>query len=159
MLRGFFCSRCLAPICAVALSAATLQAGDILRVPAEYATIQDAINAAQAGDTVLVADGTYRGAGNRDIELLGKAITVRSEHGPRDCIIDCQGSPANPHRGFRFHEGERPTTIIDGLTVKSGYAPDDPACGPMGGGVLCTNGSWPTLRNCIITLNTAGQYG
>jgi hypothetical protein len=32
---------------------------------------------------VIVADGTCTGTGNRDIDFGGKAITVRSQNGPR----------------------------------------------------------------------------
>ncbi|MCP5554483.1 MAG: right-handed parallel beta-helix repeat-containing protein [Akkermansiaceae bacterium] len=49
-------------------SAATLQ------VPAGYASIQSAINAAGKGDTILVAPGTYR-----ERLLLKEGITLRSE--------------------------------------------------------------------------------
>lgn len=31
------------------------------------------------GDTIVVLPGTYTGEGNRDIDLLGKAITIKSE--------------------------------------------------------------------------------
>ena len=58
------------------LTGGTAQAVTLL-VPSQYATIQAAIDAAQPGDTVVVAPGTY----NEEINLLGKAITVRSSAG------------------------------------------------------------------------------
>ncbi|MHC4721561.1 MAG: InlB B-repeat-containing protein, partial [Planctomycetota bacterium] len=44
------------------------------------------------GDIVVVGDGVYTGPGNRDLDFHGKLITVRSEVGPDECIIDCQGA-------------------------------------------------------------------
>jgi hypothetical protein len=116
------------------------------KVPSDYITIQAAIDASLDGDTVLVAAGTYTGEGNRDIDFKGKAITVKSEQGPQTCIIDCQGSEDEPHRGFYFHTGEDANSILKGFTVTNGYIHED------GGGIYC-NMSNPSIIDCIISNN------
>ena len=117
-------------------------------VPSEYGSIQSAIDAAWDGDTIIVADGTYTGSGNRDIEFRGKVITVKSENGPENCIIDCQGLG----RGFYFYETESPNSILDGLTITNGYNED------RGGAIACRISN-PTIMNCIIIANHSGGTG
>lgn len=119
-----------------------------LQVPSGYATIQDAIDDAVDGDTIWVADGTYSGAGNRDIDFRGKAITVRSENGPAGCIIDCQGQG----RAFYFHSGETASSVLDGFTLTNG------GNNSYGGGIRCM-GSSPTIRDCVFLRNSADLYG
>src|SRR5262245_38602396 len=87
-----------------------------LRVPAVYPTIQAAVDVAVTGDTVLVAPGTYVGAGNKDIEFHSERIILRSEAGPGATIIDCQGSG----RGILIHAGEDSTARVEGFTVRNG---------------------------------------
>jgi hypothetical protein len=129
----------------------TIAASDEINVPAQCPTIQEAIDNCWDGTTVLVADGIYTGEGNRDIDFKGSAITVQSENGPENCIIDCQGTAGNPHRGFYFHSGEGSDSVLDGFTIKNGYAINNWGAG---GGIRCYKSS-PTIKNCIITGNTA----
>jgi predicted outer membrane repeat protein len=119
-----------------------------LRVPSVYRTIQDAIDAAWIGDTIRVADGTYRGAGNTDLDFGGKALTLCSENGPAACLIDCRGQGS----GFYFHSGEDSHCVVDGFTITNAGKVD------TGGGILCVASS-PTIRNCIFLANEADYYG
>jgi hypothetical protein len=126
----------------------TISIGDTLNVPStQYPTIQSAITDANHFDIVIVADGTYTGTGNRDIDFLGKIITVRSENGPDTCIIDCNGTSSDYHRGFNFTDYETRQTLLEGFTIKNGYQ-------QQGGGIYCENSS-PTISKCIIIDNIA----
>jgi hypothetical protein len=116
----------------------------------DAATIQAAIYLSSDWDTILVADGRYTGADNKNINPFGRKITIRSEHGPGETIIDCQGEG----RGFMFINGERPTTRLEGFAVVNGHIEDGD-----GGGILCV-GSSPTITNCILKNNwVAGNGG
>ncbi len=123
-----------------------------LTVPAQYATIQTAINASQNGDTVLVADGTYTGPGNVDLDFGGRNITVTSQNGPTATIIDCGGSSSANHRGFYLHSGET-NAVISGLTLQNGYESSH-----WGGGIDNASAGL-TLQNCIFKGNTANSGG
>ena len=120
--------------------------------PSDFRTIQAAVDDANDGDTVLVAPGTYTGDGNRDIEFKGKAITVKSEDGPETCIIDCQGSENEPHRGFYFHSAEDANSILDGFSIHNGYVSDS------GGGIFCSMAG-PRIRGCVIAACAAVTGG
>ena len=123
-------------------------------------TIQAGIDTSATGDTVIVADGTYTGTGNRDLDFGGRDIHLRSESlNPALCIIDCQGTANDPHRGFYFHSGETTAAIVEGFTITNGYANfNDPGRGTAGGGVFCEDSS-PTFRTCTIENNKAEQSG
>jgi predicted outer membrane repeat protein len=128
----------------------TCQAVEI-RVPGDYDTIQAAVDASENGDEVIVANGTYRGEGNRDLNFQGKAITVRSAQGAEKCILDCGGTEADPHRAFLFTAGEDDNLIVDGFTITQGYQ--------TSGGAVYLSGSSPVIQNCYFLTNHAAQYG
>ncbi len=123
----------------------------------DYTNIQAAINDSNDGDVVIGAPGTYTGEGNRDIDFKGKAIIVRSKSGSEDCIIDCNGSEAEPHQGFYFHSGEDGNSVLNGFTITNGYAEGWSGIG--GGGAIYCYGSGPKIINCTITGNSAGGGG
>ncbi|MBN1765336.1 MAG: right-handed parallel beta-helix repeat-containing protein [Sedimentisphaerales bacterium] len=116
------------------------------------ATIQAAVDTAAIGDTITVADGTYQGEGNRDIDFQGKNVILQSQNGAHYCIIDCEGSSLNPRRGFYFQSSEDATAIVDGFTITNGYV-------TSGGGAIKCQASSPTIRNCILSDNQAGIEG
>ncbi len=101
-------------------------------------TIQDGINAAVNGDTVLVSDGTYPGG----INFNGKLILVKSANGPANCIIDGNDKDL----GVAFTGGEGAAARLEGVTLRN--------CRSFSGGALhITSLSAPTIAGCIITNN------
>lgn len=131
----------------VAATAATIH------VPGDQPTIQAGIDAAMDSDTVLVADGIYTGDGNRDIELKGKSITVRSDHGPDSCIIDVQGSESDLHRAFIIQDDESVDTVIEGFTIRNGYL-----LSSQGSAIACFESS-PTIRGNELIDNHCEGFG
>lgn len=117
----------------------------VINVPADNATIQQAINAAVNGDTVRVAPGTYA----ENIDFHGKAITVTSTAGAAQTIID------GGQRGtvVTFHTAEGPGSVLRGFTVRNGIA-------SFGAGMDILGGS-PTITGNVFDSNvqTSGGYG
>ena len=126
-------------------------------------TLQAAIDASQDGDSVIINSGIYRGSGNRDLDLEGKAISLTSIAGPAGVILDVEGSVADPHRAFTFLSSETHSTVVQGLMMINGYGPtnsiSDDGVGRwcVGGAIYCSNSS-PRIVNCVFSNNYA-QYG
>ncbi len=120
----------------------------------DFPTIQAALDAVSSGDVIELASGTFDGAGNRDLDFLGKAVTIRSQSGdPADVTIDCDGSQFSPHRAFWFHSGEGASSLIQGISIVNGFIQDG-----NGGAVLCESAS-PTFDGCVFGSNTVDGTG
>jgi hypothetical protein len=109
--------------------------------------IQEGLDAADNGDTVLVADGTYTSSGNKELDFAGKSIVLRAQTELGEIIINCGGSG----RAFDFDDGETSGAAVIGFRVTNGQA-------DYGGAIRCDH-SHPQFRDCIITANTASVRG
>jgi len=113
--------------------------GKTLHVPADYSSIQSALDVASDSDVVLVAPGTY----HENLLFNGKATLLLSAAGPAQTVID--GSQAGPVVEFDDHEG--PGSTLEGFTLRNGS-------GAFGGGVTVSFAS-PTIRNNVFEDNSA----
>ena len=118
-------------------------------VPDQYASLQEAIDAASNGDIINVSPGIYTGNNNKNLDFSGKQIQLICASESMKCTIDCE----NSGRGVYFHSNEDETTVLSGFTITRGNVAKE------GGGILCVSSS-PTITNCIISENTARwDYG
>jgi hypothetical protein len=114
-------------------------------------TIAAAALVAAFGDTIELADGVFTGDGNRDVEILG--LVVRSTSGdPGACVIDCEGSAADPHAGLYVRFGLQ----VDGITIRNAYTTS--AMPRVSGGGLLVDQA-VLVTNCVFTNNFAEGSG
>ena len=121
-------------------------------VSSPFATIQKAIDTAASSDTISVASGTYSGAGNANLNFLGKTLQLVSQSGPEATLVD-----AGQQKIARLVSGEGPETLIKGFTFFNGY---HNASGDWERATLFEiNNSSATLEDCIFRDNFAeGTY-
>jgi hypothetical protein len=130
----------------------------IINVPGDQPSIQEGINAAINGDTVLVADNTYY----ENINFKGKSITVASDmlmdndSTHRDNTIINGSFPFYPDSGsvVSFVSGEDSSSILKGFTITGGTGTISlPGVVRVGGGIVCLNSGPKICDNRILQNN------
>ena len=98
-----------------------------------FPVIQNALDEAQSGDTIILKPGVYTGPGNYNLNPDGLALTIQSTD-PTDPDIRTETimDPNQAGRAFLFTSGEDLQCIIDGLTIRNALASDS---FPFGGAV------------------------
>ena len=127
----------------------------VIEIPAELATIAEALACAVDGDVILVGPGTYL----ESIDFAGRAITIESTDGPEATIIDGTGLETSI---VLATGGEGDDSILRGFTLRNGTSGSTPIKDPestegIGGALYCFQSS-PTVEDCIFSANSA-DYG
>jgi len=124
--------------------------GAIIYVPGDYPLIQDAIDAANPGDEIEVAPGTYYEA----VNFNGRAVRLYSSAGASVTTINGGGA----YHVVQCVSGEDAETVLEGFTITGGRANGSGADG-KGGGMYNGSGSNPRVIDCTFTGNSAGYGG
>jgi predicted outer membrane repeat protein len=156
-------------LCTGCLMAVISQA-HIIYVPGDYPSIQQGINAATPGDTILVAEGTYyeqiNFLGKKPLMVASEFLTTGNVSHIANTIIDGSLIPAGDNSSVvYFINGEDSTSVICGFTIQGGHGSSWSVWGMHGGGgVYCLNGA-SILNNIIqnnevtVSNNNAGGGG
>lgn len=125
-----------------ALGASSHALGADRMVPAQFPSIQSAIDACVDGDRVLVAPGTY---GER-INLRGKRITVEGTLGPSVTLIDLTNVGGGT--AVSATSGEPDGCKVKGISLRGGTT-----------SLVLVNGSSLMIQDCRLESSTAGSLG
>jgi predicted outer membrane repeat protein len=140
----------------------------IINIPEDYPTIQEGLNVAEEGDSVLVAPGIYYEniiwPETNEIKLIG--------NDEENCIID--GYQNGSVICFENHVDS--ATLVSKFTITNGSASHgggilcvgSPCLENLmisgnnancGGGIYCTKSAEPIITEVAISNNTASEYG
>ncbi|MCJ7778467.1 MAG: right-handed parallel beta-helix repeat-containing protein, partial [Sedimentisphaerales bacterium] len=126
----------------------------IIRVPQQCATIQQAINDANDGDTIIVSPGRF----TENINFNGKNIILTSTDPNNPAIVAATIIDGNRTGSVvTLENGENNEAVLTGFTITGGFGKiltsiPESSYIYWGAGVLCF-GSSPTITRNVITGN------
>ena len=132
----------------VLVTTAPTFAGQIIYVdddgPADFSNIQAAINDANNGDTIIVAEGRYF----ENVNFNGRNITLTSTDPCSPDVVAATIIDGSQNGSVvTFNSGEDANCVLNGFTITNGNA-------EYGGGIYCEASS-PTIANCTFSSNSA----
>ena len=127
-----------------------------VQVPAQYATIQSAIDSAPTNEMriVMVGAGIFPGP----IDFKGKPVRVRGTSCAQTII---NGNGNQTASVVRFSGGEPAIAMLECVTVRGGTSGTQPIGSPtvLGGGGIFGQNSAASVRNCFVVNNSSGFGG
>ncbi|MFC2083229.1 PKD domain-containing protein [Candidatus Bipolaricaulota bacterium] len=125
---------------------------DALVVPGSYSRIQDAIDAATSGDTIVVLPGTYK----ENIRVQGKTIYLKSSDPSNPDVVRSTilSGVENGRPTVNFGGGSFAT--IDGFTILPGASGQSAQCGACGGSIYVREASPYIRNNRIVNASDSG---
>lgn len=142
------------------LTAEEAAADGVVNVPTELPTIQAGLNAAGAGQTVLVHDGTYK---ENILWPAVDGILLKSKSGAAKTLIDGQGKSSVIIIDSDYTITS--ATLIEGFTIANGnltqviHTDYSLAYDYDGGGGIHLWCASPTIKNNLITSNRSSLHG
>ena len=136
-----------------------LSEAQVINVPGDYPTIQQGIDAANPGDTVLVADGLYYGQisflGKKPLMVASYFLVDNDTNHINNTIIDgSQLTDIDNASVVSFKSGEDTTSILSGFTIRGGKGTWDTDNNNRCGGGIYISGSGAKIIDNKITENT-----
>jgi len=92
----------------------------VIRVPEDVGSIQDALDGARDGDTIIASAGEY--AVQSPLRFAGKGVTLRSADGPQATRIRKERS-GRPEPVFLLDAGETREAVIRGFAIENPFGP------------------------------------
>ena len=152
----------------------TKYAGKTVTVPGTFPTIQEAVNNAKEGDTIVVDPGRYFGGADGISVLIDKPVTITSRN-PDDpgsvaaTIIDGYiGTNPFENIGIYFGPNADSRTVLNGITIENcggqwsdgddgdrddGHPDGEDGSPGQGAAILIDKGAAPIIKNCILRNN------